>query len=143
MTMHPSLTKIHPMKQSFLFLTVYGAAACVASADDVQSIGAALETGLSEQLTILQGMTDASTCAAAFPSLESNFKKLADLNDRVDPTDLWHHIESNAEFKAKLIHLLQSISIEFYRIEQAQFFGCEPLKQLLLPLLVPAKTPEE
>ena len=132
------------MKQSFLFLASFAAAACVASAaDDVHSITAALDAGLSKQLEILKGMTDAATCAAAAPALEENLKSLAALNDRVDSSELWTHIASNAEMKAKLVRTLQSISMEFYRLEQAQFFGCAQVQQLLMPLMVPAQPVEE
>lgn len=131
------------MKQSFLFLATFAAAACVASADDVYSITAALDAGLSKQLEILQSMTDASSCAAAAPALEENLKSLSALNDRVDTTELWTHIASNAEIKAKLVHTIQSISMEFYRLEQTQFFGCAQVQQLLMPLMVPAQPVEE
>lgn len=131
------------MKQSFLFLATFAAAACVASADDVYSITAALDAGLSKQLEILQSMTDASSCAAAAPALEENLKSLAALNDRVDPTELWNHISCNAEIKEKLVHTIQSISIEYYRLEQANFFGCEQVQRLLMPLLAPSQPIEE
>lgn len=132
------------MKQSFLFLATFAAAACVATAaDDVHSITSALDAGLAEQLEILKGMTDAGSCAAAAPALEENLKSLAALNDRVDLTELWTHIASNAEIKAKLVQTIQSISIEFYRLEQANFFGCEQVQQLLMPLMVPAQPVEE
>jgi hypothetical protein len=45
--------------------------------------------------------------------------------------------------KAKLVRTLQSISMEFYRLEQAQFFGCAQVQQLLMPLMVPAQPVEE
>ena len=132
------------MKQAFLFFALSGATACVAVADDVQSISSALDAGLAEQLSILCGMTDAASCAAGVPALQANFEKLQALNDRVDTTDLWRHIENSAELKNKLVLCIQKISIEFYRIEQAQFYGCRELKAVLQPLLTPAPTrPDE
>ena len=51
------LFKIQAMKQSFLFFATFAAAACVASADDVHSITAALDAGLTKQLEILQSIS--------------------------------------------------------------------------------------
>lgn len=144
LTSHGLPSKIQVMKQAFLFLAMSGVAACVAAADDVQSVCTALDAGLAEQLSILRGMTDADSCAAAVPTLQANFDKLQALNDRVDTTEMWRHIENTAELKAKLVLCIQKISIEFYRLEQAQFYGCEELKTLLSPLLIPAASrPDE
>ncbi len=127
------------MKQAFLFLALSGAAACVAAADDVQTLSSALDAGLAEQLSILRGMTDAASCSAGVAALQANLDALQALNDRVDDTTaLWRHIENSAELKNKLVLCVQKISIEFYRIEQAQYYGCEELKTLLQPLLTPA-----
>ncbi|MBQ4635739.1 MAG: hypothetical protein IJB64_04815 [Akkermansia sp.] len=126
------------MKQVFSFLVLSSSVACVAAADDVQSICAALNAGLTEQLGILKGMTDTASCAAAVPALQANFDKLQGLNGRVDTTAMWRHIENTPELKSELVLTIQLISIEFCRIEEAQFYGCEELRALLAPLLIPA-----
>ncbi len=126
------------MKQVFSFLVLSSSVACVAAADDVQSVCAALNEGLTEQLSILKGMTDTSSSEAAVPALQANFDKLQGLNGRVDTTVMWRHIENTPELKAELVLAIQLISIEFCRIEAAQFYGCEELKALLAPLLIPA-----
>ncbi|MBQ9095809.1 MAG: hypothetical protein IJY53_05690 [Akkermansia sp.] len=126
------------MKQVFSFLVLSSSVACVAAADDVQSICAALNAGLTEQLGILKGMTDTTSSAAAVPALQANFDKLQGLNGRVDTTAMWRHIENTPELKSELVLTIQLISIEFCRIEEAQFYGCEELRALLAPLLIPA-----
>ena len=72
------------------------------------------------------------------PALQANFDKLQGLNGRVDTTAMWRHIENTPELKSELVLTIQLISIEFCRIEEAQFYGCEELRALLAPLLIPA-----
>lgn len=130
-------TKIQGMKQAFILLALSGAAACVAVADDVQSVSTALDAGLEEQLAILTGVKDAASASAAVTPLSANLAQLKALNDRVDATALWRYIENTPEVKQRLLQHLYLISIEFQRIQQAQFFAVAELKALLEPLLIP------
>lgn len=126
------------MKQAFIVLALSGAAACVAVADDVQSISAALDAGLAEQYAILSGVKDTASAAAAVEPLAANLAELKALNDRVDATALWRYIENTPEVKNALLYRLYYISIEYDRLGGAEFFACDELKALLAPLLIPA-----
>ena len=145
------ISKISCMKQAFFFVALSGMAACVAAADDVSSMCDKLTSGLDAQLSILSSIQDAQSAAAHVAELQENFDALKVLSDSMDgegdackTTELWRYIDSSPEIKPRLVRCVQQISIHFHRIESAEFYGCEPLKNLLTPLLVPASArPEE
>lgn len=138
LTLQALPSKIQAMKQAFFLFALSGAAVCVAVADDVQSVCSAVDAGLAEQLAILSGVKDASSAAAAVAPLTANLEALQALNDKVDTTAMWRHIENTPELKQKLVLCIQKISIEYFRIEEAQFYACDEFKSLLAPLITPA-----
>ena len=121
------------------------ASVCVASAADTpESICSALDAGLSKQQEILAGVQDAASAQASIGALQDNFLYLTALNERVDTNDLWRHIENSPELKTRLIGYLQQITIHLARIEQAEYYGCESLRELLYPMLNPSSSrPDE
>lgn len=121
------------------------ASVCVASAADTpESICSALDAGLSKQQEILAGVQDAASAQASIGALQDNFRYLTALNERVDTNDLWRHIENSPELKTRLIGYLQQITIHLARIEQAEYYGCESLRELLYPMLNPSSSrPDE
>lgn len=130
----------------FLVHSVLGlASVCVASAADTpESICSALDAGLSKQQEILAGVQDAASAQASIGALQDNFRYLTALNERVDTNDLWRHIENSPELKTRLIGYLQQITIHLARIEQAEYYGCESLRELLYPMLNPSSSrPDE
>lgn len=139
------------MKQAFFFVALSGMAACVATADDVSRMCDDLTSGLDAQLRILSSIQDAQSAAAQVSDLQKNFdalknlsKSMDDKDDSCKTTELWRYIDSSPEIKPRLVRCVQQISIHFHRIETAEFYGCEALKNLLSPLLVPASArPEE
>ena len=139
-------SKIHGMKQASILIALSSVACCVAAANEsVLSVCTALEEGLEEQLTLLSSVQDAASATRVVEPLRANFEKLQAYNDAVPTTDLWRHIENNPELKNKLVLCIQYISIEFRRLGEAQFFGCEELRAMLTPLMVPVtpRTTEE
>lgn len=134
------------MKLVSYLVAIGGISACVAVADDVQTVSAELSAALTSQLQILQQVQDSSSAAAAVTPLREKLAALREMNEtcRIPTTDLWRHIENTPELKNQLVLCLQHISIHYYRIEMADFYGCAELRQLLTPLLVPASPrPEE
>ena len=121
------------------------ASVCVASAADTpESICSALDAGLSKQQEILAGVQDAASAQASIGALQDNFRYLTALNERVDTNALWRHIENSPELKTRLIGYLQQITIHLARIEQAEYYGCESLRELLYPMLNPSSSrPDE
>lgn len=141
MTTENFSSKIHGMKQASILIALSSIACCVATANDsVLSVCTALENGLAEQLTLLRSVQNAASAAQAVEPLRANFDKLRSYNDAVPTTDLWRHIENNPELKNELVLCIQYISMEFRRIGEAQFFGCDELSALLTPLMVPVST---
>ncbi len=132
------------MNKAVAVVALSAVAVCVARADELAEVAALLESGLAEQAQLLATVTDTAAAAAAVEPLAANLKGLAALNDRVATTDLWNHIETTPELKKKLVSTIQQISISFCRIQEADYYGCAGLKQLLAPLLTPtADAPEE
>lgn len=137
-------TKIPGMNKAVAIVALSVAAMGIAAADELADVATSLEVGLVAQAEILATVTDAAGAAAAVEPLKQNLKSLAALNGRVPTTDLWNRIETQPELKKKLVDTIQQISISFCRIQEADYYGCSALKELLQPLLTPAAdVPEE
>lgn len=126
------------MNKAVAVVVLSTVAVCVTRADELVEVAALLESGLAEHAQLLATVTDNAGAAAALEPLAANLKGLAALNGRVATTDLWNHIETTPELKKKLVSTIQQISISFCRIQDADYYGCDGLKQLLAPLLTPA-----
>lgn len=133
------------MKHFFVHSVLGLASVCVATAAATpESVCSALAEGLSKQQEILAGVTDAASSAAAVGALQDNVRYLNSLHDRVETNELWRHIENTPELKTRLINYLQQITIHLARIEQAEYYGCESLRELLYPMLNPSSSrPDE
>ena len=118
-----------------------GVAALVAHAgDENASVEAAYERlhqGLKQELDILSAISDTTTAQAAVEPLQNTLALLAERVVGVSDKDLWYYIENTGELKLPLVEFVQLLSVEFTRLEQARFFGCDDLREALLPQLRP------
>ncbi len=94
-----------------------------------------LRKALSAELSALRSLKDAESAAANLPALEQSLAALAamDRSPEAEAT-LWQYID-NAEndVKMQLVELLQAMTLEFMRLEEAKFFDSKKLRSVLLP----------
>lgn len=132
-------TNIQNMKCAYLVTALLGATACIVQADTEETVSEALLAGLQAQVKLLSGVQDAASAAAAVAPLQQNLSELAALNDKVSADTLWLYIDNTAEVKQALIEELQRLSVQFSRLQKAEFYGCSELQALLAPQLKAAE----
>lgn len=126
--------------KSFCIATVLcSATVCVAQAATEEEVCSQLESRLAEQVELLSSVTDASTAAAAVNPLKENLAQLASLNNIIPSDKLWIFIDNNLEVKLGLIEQLQLLSVQYYRLQQENFYSCGELAQALMPYLKAAE----
>ncbi len=97
-----------------------------------------LRESLTQELTVLRAMTDASSAAGQLPALQAVLATMAAMDRSYEAEKaLWAYIDNTKGVKMPLIELLQQIAIEFTRLEEADFYGHEPLRQTLAPQVIP------
>ena len=118
-----------------------GVAALVAHADDqnasVEAAYERLHQGLKQELEILSAISDTATAQAAVEPLQNTLALLAERVEDVSDKDLWYYIENTSGLKLPLVEFVQLLSVEFTRLEKAKFFGCDDLRETMLPQLRP------
>ncbi len=118
-----------------------GVAALVAHADDenasVEAAYERLHQGLKQELEILSAISDTATAQAAVEPLQNTLALLAERVEGVSDKDLWYYIENTSGLKLPLVEFVQLLSVEFTRLEKAKFFGCDDLRETMLPQLRP------
>ncbi len=97
-----------------------------------------LREALTQELTVLRAMTDASSAADQLPALQAVLATMAAMDRSYEAEKaLWAYIDNTKDVKMPLMELLQQIAIEFTRLEEADFCGHEPLRQTLAPQVTP------
>ncbi len=95
-----------------------------------------LRAALERELAILRSVQDSSSAAAALPQLQAVLRELAEMDRSYEAEKaLWEYIDNTTGVKLPLVELLQSLAIEFTRLEDAAFFGHEGLRAQLAPQL--------
>lgn len=103
-----------------------------------QDAYARISEGLREEVRLLTGVTDAESARAAVEPLRRTMHTLAALNDEVDERELWRYIDNTPNLKQPLIEEMERLFVQLQRLEKAECYHCEPLQELLAPLLSPA-----
>ncbi len=99
-----------------------------------------LRGALTRELAALQSVQDAASAAAALPQLSAVLAELAAMDRSYEAEKaLWEYLDNTAGAKMPLVELLQSLTIEFTRLENADFFGHEGLRSALAPQLLPPR----
>lgn len=108
-----------------------------------QDAYARLAAGLKEEVQVLAGITDATSAAAAVPTLSSVLQKLAALNEQVNEKELWLYIDNTPDLKQPLVEEVEKLFVQLQRLEEAHCYACKPLQSLLAPILkAPADKPQ-
>ncbi len=96
---------------------------------------------LTREVQLLRSVTDATTASASLPHLREVQQSLTAMDRSYEAEKaLWTYIDNTEGVKAPLIEMLQRLTIEFMRLEEAAFFGNTDLESLLAPQLhAPAK----
>ncbi len=131
------------LKYTLALLTL---SACVAVAETTSPEAACreLSAGLTRELVALQSMQDAASAAASLPELRAAMDALAAMDRSYEAEKaLWAYIDNTDGVKQPLVELLQRLSIEFTRLELAEFYGNEELRACLAPQMVPPPKDEQ
>ncbi len=130
------------LKYTLALLTL---SACVAVAEtSPEAACRELRAGLTRELTALESMQDAAGAAAALPELRAALDALAAMDRSYEAEKaLWGYIDNTQGVKLPLVELLQKLTIEFTRLEKAEFFGNEELRACLAPQMVPPPKDEK
>lgn len=105
--------------------------------DSIATAYLRLKGGLQNELQILSSITDTATAAAAVPKLQETLANLAQREPGVSDKELWMYIDNTEDNKLPLIELAQKLSVQFSRMEKANFYGCHELREVMLPQLRP------
>ena len=119
---------------STLLLCVPG----IVCATTEQSVYQQLLDGLQAQNRILSTITDKETARVALPELKQTMATLKALNSQVDENDFWNYLENTPDVKQPLLDEMETLFGELQRLEKANFFGSQPLRNQLEPLIIPA-----
>ncbi len=112
---------------------MWGAAALVAQADEVETAYAKLKSGLEEEVTILTTITDANSAKEALPRLRTVLTDLSTPQPGVSEKELWYYIDNTTDLKLPLIELIQKLSVQLFRLQNAKFFNYYELNETLMP----------
>ncbi len=97
-----------------------------------------LRSALTRELTVLQSAQDSASAAAALPQLNAVLEELAAMERSYEAEKaLWEYLDNTEGAKMPLVELLQCLTIEFMRLEDAAFFNNEGLRTALAPQLLP------
>ena len=115
-----------------------GTCVCLCSAavaaDSPQQACAALEEALVEETTLLAGVTDAESAAAALPQLGACLARLSAMRGTNEDA-LWSYIDNTQDVKTRLVEVMERLAAQFTRLEQAGFHGSAELEAALAPQL--------
>ncbi len=129
------------MQHAMPILPLLPLAALVATADTEQSPEAAckqLQGLLAREVAVLQTATDAASASAAVAPLAEVLRALGAMDRSPEASKaLWIYIDNTEGVKGPLIELIQRLTIEFTRLQDAAFFGSAELMSLLAPQLSP------
>lgn len=108
---------------------------CVAQAITPEDACTQLLSTLEKQASVLQGIKDKETAAAAVAPLKDCMTRQGELFS-VDENALWLHIDNSEEIKQEFMLTLQNLAAEYSRLEAAKFFDCVELRQLVYTQLL-------
>lgn len=92
---------------------------------------------LTRQYQLLCSVTSPESARAVLEPLTTCLKELLDMKTHVNDEALWLYIENTPGAKQPYRIILLKTSIEFQRLAKEQFYGCEQLRELLKPQMVP------
>ncbi len=102
-----------------------------------------LRAALNREIALLESVTDETTADAALPELEALLRKLAAMDRSFEAEKaLWGYIDNTEGVKQPMVELLQRLTIQFMRLEDAAFFGHQGLRKLLAPQIIAPKKRE-
>lgn len=130
------------MNGLFAPLAVLGAAvACLSApaqaADSPAQVTAKLATALEQEIAILAGIGNAEQAQAAVEPLRKSLAEQQALFG-ADDKELWDYISNTQGTETRLVELLEQLSHQFTRMDEAQFYDCAALRELLAPQMVTA-----
>ncbi len=130
------------MKQLCALLSFVSLVAVATAEASPEAVCQQLRAALERELAALQSVQDAASAEAALPPLQAVLRELAEMDCSYESEKaLWEYIDNMPGIKLPLVELLQRLTLEFMRLEDAAFFGHEGLRTSLLPQLKGADAP--
>lgn len=114
--------------------------ACICAAVAVQAATpaetcAALREALKQEVELLQSVTDTESAKAVLSDLRKSLKAQKELFC-ADDKEVWEYMDNTMGAKQPLVELLQRLAGQFTRLEEAKFFNCAELKELLYDQII-------